>query len=255
MHNESETPLAALIEQIGGESQFNFLIRTFSESVLQDNELEVAFKGMNDAEALTDHMANLIKRVFGYKCKSSMTNSTIRGQIILRNYALFDLELRRSHLRKLQLHFEAAMRDSMVEGDVFEHCRDRFHDLCKIFDSRSRGLQKSSPSIMSINDPASIMIRAASDERLKGGLNDPARKKMVRPVSNDRFKGLLQQRSSSSTSILNDPAKIMMGRTASNELLKGLQRTSPSSRSTLDDRAKLLMARAASNRHLLPNAA
>ncbi|CAJ1957921.1 unnamed protein product [Cylindrotheca closterium] len=280
MYNESKSPLAALTRQIGGEGQIISLIMTFSESVLQDLDMEAAFKGM-DAEALADHMTNLITRVFGYTKKSSMTNSIIRCQIVLRSYALFELGLSRGQLHKLQLHFESAMRDSKVEGDVFEHCKDRFTDICIMFNSRSRSLQRSSSS-NSIHDPAGIMIRAASNDRLKGGLqrssssrlindpartmsknrligglqrsasvrsilNDPAKTTTVpRPSSKNSLKGCFQ-RSSSSRSIRNDPAKIIMVRNASNDRLKGGLQRSSSSRSILNDQSKIVMARAASS--------
>ena len=162
MSNQSQSPLAALAEQIGGESAINFLIMTFSETVLQDLELEVAFKGM-DAGALADHMNNLIKMAFGYKWKSNMINSNIRGQVVLRNYALFELGLSRGQLRKLQLHFETAMRDSLVEGEVFEQCKERFKDLCIMFDEEKRALQQSSDSMS--NDPAMIMMARAATSR------------------------------------------------------------------------------------------
>eukprot|EP00526_Cylindrotheca_closterium_P023530 CAMPEP_0113631156 /NCGR_PEP_ID=MMETSP0017_2-20120614/16191_1 /TAXON_ID=2856 /ORGANISM="Cylindrotheca closterium" /LENGTH=170 /DNA_ID=CAMNT_0000541655 /DNA_START=111 /DNA_END=623 /DNA_ORIENTATION=- /assembly_acc=CAM_ASM_000147 len=164
MTNGSQSPLEALTQQIGGESAFNYLIKTFSETILQDLALEVALKGM-DIEALAEHMSNLIKMVFAYSCKSSMVNSSIRGQIVLRNYALFELGLSRGHLRKLQLHFEAAMRDSMVEGEVFDSCKQRFTDLCIVFEAEKRGLLQTKPSSME-NDPAMIMMRAASSRRL-----------------------------------------------------------------------------------------
>ena len=161
--NESQSPLTALTKQIGGESALNFLIMTFCERALQDDlDLEVAFKGMG-AEVLADHMTNLIKMVFGCPCKSIMANSNIRGQVVLRNYALFELGLSRGQLRKLQLHFEASMSDSMVEGDVFEHCKDRFTDLCIVYDEEKRGLQQSS-DVMT-NDPARIMMARASSSR------------------------------------------------------------------------------------------
>ncbi|CAJ1970348.1 unnamed protein product [Cylindrotheca closterium] len=160
--NESQSPLAALTEEIGS-SAFNYLIKTFSETILQNVDLEVAFKGM-EAEVLADHMKNLIKMVFGYKCKSNLVNSNIRGQVVLRNYALFELGLSRVQLRKLQLHFEAAMRDSMVEGEVFEQCKERFTDLCIIFDAEKRGLQQQSSDAMS-NDPAMIMMARAASSR------------------------------------------------------------------------------------------
>lgn len=59
MTNGSQSPLVALTEEIG-EHQLNVLIMQFSESIVEDADLEVAFKGM-DAEALSEHMTNLIK--------------------------------------------------------------------------------------------------------------------------------------------------------------------------------------------------
>ncbi|KAL3934295.1 MAG: hypothetical protein SGBAC_009960, partial [Bacillariaceae sp.] len=113
MYNRSDSPLAALTEKLGGESKFNSFIMMFSTSALKDLELQVAFKGM-DTEALADHLINFIKMVFGYACKSSMVNSSIRGQIVLRNYAIFELGLRRVQLSKLHLIFEDALSDSFV---------------------------------------------------------------------------------------------------------------------------------------------
>ncbi|CAJ1970350.1 unnamed protein product [Cylindrotheca closterium] len=135
MNNKS--PLAALTKQIGGENAFNHLIMTFCQGVLRNLDLEVAFKGMG-ADALAEHMTNLIKMVFAYTSKSNMTSSNTRGQIVLRNYALFELGLSRSQLRNLQLHFEAAMMDSMIEGKVFDQCKERFTDLCIMFDAENQ---------------------------------------------------------------------------------------------------------------------
>ena len=159
MNSQSQSPLAALTKQIGGENALNCLIMRFSEGVLQSLDLEVAFKGM-DAGALAEHMSNLIKMVFGYPSKSNMVNSNIRRQIVLRNYALFELGLSRAQLSLLQLHFEATMLDCVIEGEVFELCKDRFADLCIMFEAEKRALQQSSDSML--NDPAMIMLVRAS---------------------------------------------------------------------------------------------
>ncbi|KAL3934294.1 MAG: hypothetical protein SGBAC_009959 [Bacillariaceae sp.] len=166
IYNGSESPLAALTEQLGGESQLSSFVMMFSASALRDLELQVAVKGM-DAEALADHMINLIKMVFGYACKSSMVNSTIRGQIVLRNYALFELGLSHGQLNKLHLHFEDALSDSLVEGEVMECCMDRFTDLCKIVEADSRSFRQNNHSLsMMSNDPAMIMMAQASSRKL-----------------------------------------------------------------------------------------
>lgn len=162
MHNGTESPLTALTEQLGGESQLNSFVMTYSASVLKDLDLEVAFKGMN-AEELADHMTNLIKMIFGYTCKSSMVNRSIRGQIVLRNYSIFELGLSRLQLRKLQVYFAAALKDSLIDGEVLDCCMDRFADLCKIVESDSRTFRQKN-DVMS-TDPAMIMMARAASSR------------------------------------------------------------------------------------------
>ncbi|KAL3936504.1 MAG: hypothetical protein SGBAC_008190 [Bacillariaceae sp.] len=164
-YNGNETPLTALTEQLGGESQLNSFVMMFSASALRDLELQVAFKGM-DAEAVADHMINLIKMVFGYTCRSSMINSTIRGQIVLRNYAIFELGLSRGQLSKLHDHFEDALSDSFsVGGAVMECCMDRFTDLCTIVEVDSKGFRQQCNDDFRSNDPAMIMMMAQASRR------------------------------------------------------------------------------------------
>ncbi|CAJ1970352.1 unnamed protein product [Cylindrotheca closterium] len=237
--NKSQSPLIALIEQIGGESQLYNLIMTFSESALQDLDLEVALKGM-DAEELADQITNLIKRVFGYKLKSSLVNSTIRNQILMTNYALFELGLSRFQLRKLQLHFAAALRDSMVEGEVFGMCRDRFAEICKMFDEENKGPAQRSTA-MSIDPARIMMVRAASSRSLERAASS---RSLNRAESSRSL-----NRAASSRSLVSQAT------TVETKDQKGRLQRSSSSRSILDDRAKILMARAASNRRLLPKAA
>ncbi|KAL3936505.1 MAG: hypothetical protein SGBAC_008191 [Bacillariaceae sp.] len=159
MNNKNQSPLAALTEHLGGESQLNSFVTMFSANALKDLEMQVAFKGM-DAEAVADHMINLIKMVFGYTCKSSMINRTIRGQIVLRNYAIFELGLSRGQLSKLHDHFEDALSDSLVGGAVMECCMDRFTDLCAVVEADSRSFRQSDDSMS--NDPAMIMMAQAA---------------------------------------------------------------------------------------------
>ncbi|KAL3936506.1 MAG: hypothetical protein SGBAC_008192 [Bacillariaceae sp.] len=163
MYNGNESPIAALTEELGGELQFSSFVMTFSESVLKDLELQVAFRGM-DTEEHAEHMTNLIKMVFGYS-DSSMIKSETHGQIFLRNYAIFELGLSRPQLRKLQLYFALSMKDSMVERDVLEICNARFADLCRILESDSKGFRQTKDSMS--NDPAMIMMAMASSTRKK----------------------------------------------------------------------------------------
>lgn len=91
-----------------------------------------------------------------------MVNPNIRGQIVLRNYALFELGLTRAQLDKLLLYFEDAMADSLVQGEVFDHCSDRFMDLCRMFEAESRSFRQTT---FDMNDPAMIMMARAASVR------------------------------------------------------------------------------------------
>lgn len=155
MYNETDSPLAALTGKIGGESQLNSFVLTFSERVLKDSGLQVAFKEM-DAETLSQQMVHLIKTVFGYS-KSSIVESNIGGQIVLRNSALFELGLSRPDLRKFQLYFAAALKDSLVEGEVWNSCNDRFAELCRILEAESRSFHPSNKAIS--NDPSMKILQ------------------------------------------------------------------------------------------------
>lgn len=160
--SRSGSPLTCLTEKLGGESQFKQFIETFCERALEDANLAMAFKGM-DSEVLSGRMEHLIKMVFGYSYKSSMVDEKIRGGIVLRNYSIFQLGMNAMQLEKLQAQFEASMVDSLVDGNAYRRCKDRFDDLRKMIEVQSHGIHQS--NIAFENDAARIMMARSGSSR------------------------------------------------------------------------------------------
>ena len=129
------------LERIGGESQYDFLIMTFCDSILEDAALQGFFQNF-EMEA----MAALMKRFLGITFQSSarldVTDEDVRGKIVLRNYALFEMGLSQTHFEQLQSHFEFALHDSWLEEEVMNECKGRFNDLRKVFEMERQELEE-----------------------------------------------------------------------------------------------------------------
>lgn len=124
-----------ILERLGGESQYNFLIMTFCDSILEDSTLQGFFKGF-DVEA----MAALMKRFLSitFQSSSNIFDEDVRGKIVLRNYDLFEMGLGSSHFERLQSHFEFALHDSWLDEEVVDECKQRFIDLRKVFEMEGK---------------------------------------------------------------------------------------------------------------------
>lgn len=70
---------------------------------------------------------------FSYCSKASLKDDDVRSRIILQNYTLFELGMNATEVKKLQDHFETALHDYWVEGQVLEQYQQRFADLRAIF--------------------------------------------------------------------------------------------------------------------------
>ena len=132
-----ESPhLQTMIEKLGGRSSWKFLIMTMIELIRQDEILKLVFKG-KEREDLVDMMTNLIKMTFSYHSKDNMPEDNVRSRIIMRNYSLFELGLNSFQLKKLQAHFESALHNTWVEGDLFDQCVERFAELRRVFEEEA----------------------------------------------------------------------------------------------------------------------
>lgn len=145
----NDSPLKVLIEQVGGESQFSFLTEAYCESIQEDSDLQIVFKGI-DSERLVELITNLLNIGFAYTSHDSMVDDDIRSRIVLKNYTLFELGLNALQLKKLQGYFESALLEAWVEGEVFEQCSERFSDLRAIFEEESLNLPQADSPVANI---------------------------------------------------------------------------------------------------------
>lgn len=135
--DESSTPLESLIDHVGGKSQFDFLVLTFCESIQRDGNFYSVLEGI-EIEQLSELITNLLNTGLSYSCNSIMVDDNIRSKIIKKNSSLVQVGLRSTQLKKLQHHFEAALCDSWVRGEVFKQCVERFSELLSIMEEENK---------------------------------------------------------------------------------------------------------------------
>lgn len=130
-----------LIELIGGENQYNFLITSFCENIQQDARLKDMFRTM-DLELLAERMSALIDIAFAQTSDAEMMDENARNKIIMNNFSLFEAGMNGTHFTKLQADFEAALQDAWVDDDVIEQCTRRFAKLQTIFEEEGAAMQQ-----------------------------------------------------------------------------------------------------------------
>ena len=97
----TESTLKSLIDQVGGENQFNFLIQAYCENIQDDEDLRMVLKGI-ETERLVELMTNLLNMSFAYSSEASLNDEDVRSRIVLKNYTLFEAGFNSVQLRKLQ---------------------------------------------------------------------------------------------------------------------------------------------------------
>lgn len=137
-----QTSKEELIGQIGGESQFDFVILTFCENIQEDSALREVFKGMH-VDTMAHLMNNLLDAALEMYSSRLVENEDNRNRIVFKNYALFEMGLNKGHLEKMKVHYEAALHDAWVEDDVFAECKQRFEYLEAVFDHERKDFEKS----------------------------------------------------------------------------------------------------------------
>ncbi|KAL3936946.1 MAG: hypothetical protein SGBAC_007847 [Bacillariaceae sp.] len=135
------TTKVGFLQQAVGENQYDFLIMTFCDSILEDKDLSIFFQGC-DVEV----MATLIKRFLNITFQSSsrldIFDEDARGKIVLGNYALFEMGFNKKQFEKLQSHFQFALRDSWFDEELVDECNQRFGDLRKVYEMEGKDLEQ-----------------------------------------------------------------------------------------------------------------
>lgn len=128
-----------LIEKLGGPNQYEFLILSFCENILEDSALAGIYKDY-DIDSLADLQKNLLNSSFIQQHGKGFDENA-RNRIILQNYALFESGLNAHHFDLLQKHFTNALHDCWIQGEVFDLCEQRFNELRSIFEDEGKEIE------------------------------------------------------------------------------------------------------------------
>mmetsp|Transcript_42993 Transcript_42993/g.104090 ORF Transcript_42993/g.104090 Transcript_42993/m.104090 type:complete len:156 (+) Transcript_42993:85-552(+) len=131
-----------LIEKIGGENQYNFLVTSFCENIQEDAGLKDIFMTF-DLELLADRMTALLDIVLAQSSDSESLDESTRNKVVMNNYSLFEAGMNAKHFKKLQANFEAALQDAWVEEDLIEQCNRRFAKLQLVFEEEGAAMEQS----------------------------------------------------------------------------------------------------------------
>ncbi|CAJ1964893.1 unnamed protein product [Cylindrotheca closterium] len=131
-----------LIEKIGGENQYNFLVTSFCENIQQDIGLKDIFMSF-DLELLADRMTALLDIVLSQTSDSETLDDKDSNKVILANFSLFEAGMNATHFKLLQANFESALHDAWVDEDVIQQCTQRFAKLRTVFEEEGAAMEKS----------------------------------------------------------------------------------------------------------------
>ncbi|CAJ1939063.1 unnamed protein product [Cylindrotheca closterium] len=113
-----------IVQKLGGEDQFQFLVISFCERIRNDRLLKKCYKNLDD-KSLIDLQKDMI--LTSFVDVSPAEYEILRSKLILRHHLTFqEGRLPQKQYEALEKNFEDAMRDVWVEEEVLELCRGYF---------------------------------------------------------------------------------------------------------------------------------
>lgn len=119
-----------VVQLLGGEDQFQFVVISFCERIKNDRSLKKCYKDL-DMKKLIELQKDMILASFLDITPNEF--QTLRSKLILRYHLIFQEEgFPDDHFDALEENFVGAMRDAWVDEDVLELCRGFFTVLRSI---------------------------------------------------------------------------------------------------------------------------
>jgi truncated hemoglobin YjbI len=191
-----------LIAKIGGQSQFDFLIIDYCETIREDPFLQCFF-GNFDLHSLITLQTEMLDTAF--LDVSEVEAVGLRNHLALRHYRLFEMGFNEQHFDVLEEHFQEAMRDCWVEDDIMEALKKDYNELRPIFRKNGEIMlealiqQQVAAGMLSLSlrenkELGELRALKESQDRLnlpkehkhKFGLHLPRRKPRVTPIMQSR---------------------------------------------------------------------
>jgi truncated hemoglobin YjbI len=129
-----------LLDRIGGESQYDYLILSYCENILEDHRLARIYKDY-DIDSLASLQKSLLDISFLQDTSGKIFYEDSRNHIVMQNYALFEKGMNVHHFDLLRKHFVDALHNSWIQDELFDLCQHRFEALRSIFEEEGRVIE------------------------------------------------------------------------------------------------------------------
>ena len=120
-----------LIEMVGGESQFNFLVISFCEKIQKDKSLKLFYGGLEMSSLVSLQKSMILSVILDVSPEEA---EAMRSKLILRHHLMFQQGFREKHFDILENHFTDAMCDVWLDQKAMKLCTKHFQSLRSIFD-------------------------------------------------------------------------------------------------------------------------
>ncbi|CAJ1939269.1 unnamed protein product [Cylindrotheca closterium] len=120
-----------LIEKIGGQSQYEFVVIEYCENIQKDHRLEYFF-GHLDLQELIQLQKQFLDAVFLDVTEKEAT--TLKNQLMIKYYGLWHMGMNERYFEVLEGHFSETLRDCWVEESLLQQCQKRFEELRPLFE-------------------------------------------------------------------------------------------------------------------------
>jgi truncated hemoglobin YjbI len=131
---------ATLIDRIGGECQYDFLVLSYCENILEDHQLAWMYEDY-DFDSLASLQKNLLDIFFLQDTREKIFNKDSRNRIVMQNYALFEKGMTVHHFDLLREHFVNALHSCWIQDELLDLCQQRFEALRSIFEEEGREIE------------------------------------------------------------------------------------------------------------------
>lgn len=128
-----------IIEKIGGQSQFDYVLVTFCENIRLDSSLKLYFSHL-DLEGLIQLQKDFLDAAAS---EEEEEEEETMGRLAVKYQLLWRLGMQETHFEKLQNHFILALKECWAEDDVVQMAEQHYNRLRPLFQQQS---SKSMPS-------------------------------------------------------------------------------------------------------------
>jgi len=113
----------SIVQKLGGEDQFQFLVISFCERIRNDRLLKKSYKGLDEKSLIALQKDMLLTSFLDV---SPSEYQLLRNKLLLRYHVIFQDGVPEKHYEALEDNFCSAMRDVWVDEETLQLCKTYF---------------------------------------------------------------------------------------------------------------------------------